>query len=115
MRHIAGNGDQRFLRTGDLGYLHDGQLFVSGRIKDLLIIDGRNHYPQDIELTAEQCHPGLRATAAPRLRLTITASGLRSFTRSNGAFNSRGMAASWSQFGRRSPSIMNCAFMPSPC
>jgi amino acid adenylation domain-containing protein/non-ribosomal peptide synthase protein (TIGR01720 family) len=50
-----------FLRTGDLGFLLDGQLFVTGRLKDLIIIRGRNHYPQDIELTAESSHPGLRA------------------------------------------------------
>ncbi|HVR96174.1 MAG TPA: AMP-binding protein, partial [Thermoanaerobaculia bacterium] len=49
-----------FLRTGDLGFLHDGELFVTGRIKDLVIIRGRNHYPQDLELTAERSHPDLR-------------------------------------------------------
>ena len=37
-----------------------GNLFVAGRIKDLIIVDGRNHYPQDIELTVEKCHPALR-------------------------------------------------------
>lgn len=47
--------DAAFLRTGDLGFLHDEQLFVTGRIKDLLIIRGQNHYPQDIELTVEAC------------------------------------------------------------
>ncbi|MEU4038028.1 fatty acyl-AMP ligase [Streptomyces collinus] len=50
----------RFLRTGDLGFLRDGELFVTGRLKDLLVVDGRNHYPQDLELTAELCHPALR-------------------------------------------------------
>ena len=49
-----------FLRTGDLGFVHSGELFVTGRIKDLIIIRGRNHYPQDIELTAERSHPALR-------------------------------------------------------
>ncbi len=43
-----------FLRTGDLGYIHNGELFVVGRIKDVIIIRGRNHYPQDIELTVSQ-------------------------------------------------------------
>ncbi len=58
--HIANNGDERYLRTGDLGFLKGDQLFVTGRLKDLLIIDGRNCYPQDIELTVEKCHPSLR-------------------------------------------------------
>jgi acyl-CoA synthetase (AMP-forming)/AMP-acid ligase II len=49
-----------YLRTGDLGFLRDGELYVTGRIKDLIIIGGANHYPQDIELTAERSHPALR-------------------------------------------------------
>lgn len=47
-------------RTGDYGFLHDGELFVTGRLKDLIIIRGRNHYPQDIEHTVEQSHSELR-------------------------------------------------------
>ncbi|MFE5400098.1 fatty acyl-AMP ligase [Streptomyces sp. NPDC056580] len=49
-----------FLRTGDLGFQRGGELFVTGRLKDLIVIDGRNHYPQDLELTAELTHPALR-------------------------------------------------------
>ena len=49
-----------FLRTGDLGLLLDGELFITGRLKDLIIIRGLNHYPQDIELTVERSHPSLR-------------------------------------------------------
>ena len=49
-----------FLRTGDLGFLKDGHLFITGRLKDLLIIRGQNYYPQDIELTVEQSHPILQ-------------------------------------------------------
>src|SRR5689334_4615206 len=49
-----------FLRTGDVGFLKDGRLFVTGRIKDLIIIRGRNHYPQDIELTVEKSHEAVR-------------------------------------------------------
>jgi amino acid adenylation domain-containing protein len=49
-----------FLRTGDLGFVQHGELFVTGRLKDLIIIRGRNHYPQDIERTAERSHPALR-------------------------------------------------------
>jgi len=57
---LAESGDGPFLRTGDLGFLHGGELFVAGRIKDLLILRGRNHYPQDLELTMERSHPALR-------------------------------------------------------
>ena len=49
-----------FLRSGDLGFLLDGELFITGRIKDMIIIRGQNHYPQDIELTVENSHPALR-------------------------------------------------------
>lgn len=58
---IAGTGEGPFLRTGDLGFLRDGELFVTGRIKDLLIIRGQNHYPQDIELTVENSEAILQA------------------------------------------------------
>jgi amino acid adenylation domain-containing protein len=62
--HTA-SGDGPFLRTGDLGFLggsieDGGELFVTGRSKDLIILRGRNHYPQDIELTVERSHPALR-------------------------------------------------------
>ncbi len=53
-----------FLRTGDLGFLRDGDLFVTGRLKDLLIVRGRNHYPQDVEAVAEAAHPALRPGCA---------------------------------------------------
>ncbi|ELR99536.1 AMP-binding protein [Gloeocapsa sp. PCC 73106] len=49
-----------FLRTGDLGFLQDGELFVTGRIKDLIIIRGQNYYPQDLEQTIEQSHLAIR-------------------------------------------------------
>jgi amino acid adenylation domain-containing protein len=54
------SGDGPFLRTGDLGFLQDGELFVTGRHKDVVIVRGRNHYPQDLELTAEGSSPLLR-------------------------------------------------------
>jgi acyl-CoA synthetase (AMP-forming)/AMP-acid ligase II/acyl carrier protein len=50
---------QASLRTGDLGFLRDGHLFVTGRLKDLIIIGGQNHYPQDIERSVSQSHPRL--------------------------------------------------------
>ncbi len=58
--HLADTSEGPFLRTGDLGFLKDGELFITGRIKDLIIIRGRNHYPQDIELAVEQSHSALR-------------------------------------------------------
>ncbi len=49
-----------YLRSGDLGFLHNGELFICGRIKDLIIVAGRNYYPQDIEATAEACDDNIR-------------------------------------------------------
>ena len=57
---LKGDASRHFLRTGDLGFIKDGELFVTGRLKDIIIIQGRNHYPQDIELTVENSHPALR-------------------------------------------------------
>src|SRR5262249_15208088 len=62
---LANNRTYRYLRTGDLGFLDQGQLFVTGRLKELIIINGVNHYPVDIEATVQNSHPGLRgATVA---------------------------------------------------
>ena len=58
--YLADTLEGPFLRTGDLGFIHDGELFVTGRLKDLIIIRGTNHYPQDIEVTVEQCHEAIR-------------------------------------------------------
>jgi len=57
-------GGLRYLRTGDLGFIHDGELYVAGRLKDLIIVRGENHYPQDIEHTVQQAHPALRKGTA---------------------------------------------------
>lgn len=59
--YIADSHEGPFLRTGDLGFVRDGELFVTGRIKDLIIIKGQNHYPQDIEFTVAESHPTLKA------------------------------------------------------
>ena len=58
---IDGDDAESWLRTGDLGFLDaNGELYITGRIKDLIIIRGINHYPQDIENTVQDCHPALR-------------------------------------------------------
>ncbi|WP_086823762.1 fatty acyl-AMP ligase [Allokutzneria sp. NRRL B-24872] len=56
--------DGRWLRTGDLGMLFEGQLYVTGRLKELLIVNGRNLYPQDIEIAAREAHPAASNGAA---------------------------------------------------
>jgi acyl-CoA synthetase (AMP-forming)/AMP-acid ligase II len=53
--------DGPYLRTGDLACIVNGQLFVTGRIKDVMIVRGVKHYPHDLETTVEQAHPGIRA------------------------------------------------------
>jgi len=58
--YLKDTGEGPFLRTQDLGFMKDGELFVTGRLKDLIIISGRKLYPQDIEMTVEQSHPALR-------------------------------------------------------
>ncbi len=58
---IAGEQGQPFLRTGDLGFIYDGELFVTGRSKEILIVRGRNYYPHDIEATVQSCNPALRS------------------------------------------------------
>ena len=57
---LTGDGGDPFLCTGDLAFLHDGQIVVCGRAKDLIVIRGRNLYPQDIEVTAELSHEAVR-------------------------------------------------------
>ena len=61
--HIADTGEGPFMRTGDTGFLRDGELFITGRLKDLIIVRGQNHYPHDIEWTVDglvPTHPALR-------------------------------------------------------
>ncbi|GGR76957.1 acyl-CoA synthetase [Streptomyces humidus] len=78
---LVDDGSGSWLRTGDLGVWHDKQLYVTGRLKDLVIVDGTNHYPHDIEETVQNAHPAVRrhrlaAFAAPTVdgeRLVVVA------------------------------------------
>lgn len=56
--------DVTWLRTGDLGFLHQEALYIAGRLKDLVIIAGRNHHPADVEITVESAHAAIRAGGA---------------------------------------------------
>lgn len=60
-----------FLRTGDLGFISHGKLFVTGRLKDVIIIRGRNYYPQDIELSVEKSHQGLRSNSGAAFSVEV--------------------------------------------
>ena len=68
---ISSTGEGPFLRTGDLGFFSERQLFVTGRLKDLIIIRGRNLYPQDIELTVENCHSSLRPNCSAAFTVEV--------------------------------------------
>jgi amino acid adenylation domain-containing protein len=78
----AGTGENRpeqlddegpFLRTGDLGFMKDDVLFITGRLKDMIILRGRNVYPQDIEWTAARSHPALRVGGAAAFAVEVDA------------------------------------------
>jgi amino acid adenylation domain-containing protein/non-ribosomal peptide synthase protein (TIGR01720 family) len=68
---LAGSYEGPFLRTGDLGFLDDGELFVTGRVKDLMIFRGRNYYPQDIEQTVQKSHPSLKPDAGAAFSVEV--------------------------------------------
>jgi fatty acid CoA ligase FadD32 len=60
--HAEGAADDgTWVRTGDFGTYHNGDLYITGRVKDLVIVDGRNHYPQDLEYSAQEASRALRA------------------------------------------------------
>jgi acyl-CoA synthetase (AMP-forming)/AMP-acid ligase II len=63
-RARTAEGEGPFMRTGDLGFLRNGELFVSGRLKDLIIVRGRNYYPDDIESAVYQNRPALKPGGA---------------------------------------------------
>ncbi|MGQ0506611.1 MAG: amino acid adenylation domain-containing protein [Myxococcaceae bacterium] len=65
------SGAGPYLRTGDLGFLRGGELFVAGRLKDLIILLGRNHYPEDLELTAQNAHAAVRPAAGAAFSVDV--------------------------------------------
>lgn len=67
---IAGSNEGMFMRTGDLGFLYEGELYITGRLKDLIICDGKNHYAHDIEKTAEAAHPAIRPAGCAVFSIT---------------------------------------------
>lgn len=87
--HLAKDGRGPFLRTGDLGFMNDGELFITGRLKDLVIINGRNVYPQDVEEVIERAidfiEPNMCAAFSVEIngqeRLAIVAEANRSLVR----------------------------------
>ncbi|HSM56063.1 MAG TPA: amino acid adenylation domain-containing protein [Candidatus Sulfomarinibacteraceae bacterium] len=68
---LADSGEGPFLRTGDLGFLHEDELYVTGRLKDLIIIRGRNHYPQDIEQTVAESHEAFEMGMGAAFSVTV--------------------------------------------
>ena len=68
---IAGGDDLPYLRTGDLGFLREGELFVTGRLKDLINIRGIKHHPQDIERTVQECHSAHQPAGAAAFSVDV--------------------------------------------
>ncbi len=69
--YVKDTGEGPFLRTGDLGFLKNGELFVTGRLKDVIIIRGCNYYPQDIELSVEKSHQALRSNCGAAFSVEV--------------------------------------------
>ena len=69
--YLSDTEEGPFLRTGDLGFFHNEELFITGRLKDVVIIRGRNHYPQDIELTSETAHEALQLNGAAAFSVEV--------------------------------------------
>ncbi len=68
---IADTGESPYLRTGDLGFLYQGQLYITGRLKDVIIIRGGNYYPQDIEQSVIESHPDLLADCSAAFTVEV--------------------------------------------
>ncbi|HVX11408.1 MAG TPA: amino acid adenylation domain-containing protein [Pirellulales bacterium] len=68
---LADGGKGRFMRTGDLGFIDQGELFIAGRRKEMIIVQGRNHYPHDIEETICRSHPLLKADGGAAFSIEV--------------------------------------------
>lgn len=82
----------RFLRTGDLGFLHEGDLYISGRCKEVIIVRGRNVYPQELEGALDGCHPSMKPGGA-----------IAFAHRDPGGEESVGIAVEWEREASRRP------------
>ena len=69
-RATLADSEEEFMRTGDLAFLYADELYVTGRMKDVIIIRGQNHYPQDIERTVEVSHPAIQAAGCSAFGIT---------------------------------------------
>ena len=69
--YIAGSKEGPYLRTGDLGFLHEGELFVTGRCKDLIVLRGKNFYPSDFEFEVERSHPAIRESCSAAFSVEV--------------------------------------------
>ena len=65
------SSQSKYLRTGDLGFIDNRELYITGRLNDVLVFWGLNHYPQHIEQTVEQCHPGLKPSCSAAFSIEV--------------------------------------------
>lgn len=70
---LADTGEGPYLRTGDLGFLYEDELYVAGRLKETIIVHGRNYYAQDIEAAVAHCHPAIQPAAAAAFSVPVGA------------------------------------------
>ncbi|GAB4536101.1 MAG: fatty acyl-AMP ligase [Pleurocapsa sp.] len=69
--YLNNNKNEPYLRTGDLGFMADGELYITGRLHDVLVFWGLNHYPQHIEQTVEECHQALKANSGAAFSVEV--------------------------------------------
>ena len=72
--YVSDTHEGPFLRTGDLGFIDNDMIFITGRLKDVIIINGQNYYPEDIEFSIQECHPLIRTGAIAAFSIEMDAS-----------------------------------------